>query len=121
MKRGKPLAAILVALTLTGMGGNVWAADQNQGGQPAQPVPRMKCQDRFDGMDSNNDGVVTEEEFMAVPHPRGRSQKVFKSRDANGDGSLTKDEFCAGKGRGAGKGKGAGRGKGRGMGKGPMQ
>jgi hypothetical protein len=93
----------------------VWAADQGEGGQPGQPGPRMMCQDRFDGMDTNHDGVVTEEEFMTVPHPGGRSEEVFKSRNVNGDDSLTEDESCAG------RGEGAGRGKGRGMGKGPMQ
>jgi EF-hand domain pair len=106
MKWGKPVATILAGLILTGMSGSVWAADQSQGGQPGQPVPRMMCQDRFDAMDTNHDGVVTQEEFMAVPHPGGRGDEVFKSRDANGDGTLTKDEFCAGKGKGRGMGKG---------------
>jgi len=109
MKWRKPVTTILAGLILAGMSGSVWAADQSQGGQPRQPVPRMMCQDRFDGMDTNHDGVVTGEEFTAVPHPGGHSEEVFKSRDTNGDGTLTKGEFCAGKGRG------------RGMGKGPMQ
>ena len=109
MKWGEPIATILAGLMLTGMSGGVWAADQSQAGQPGKPVPRMMCQDRFDAMDTNHDGVVTKEEFIAVRHPGGRSEEVFKSRDTNGDGTLSKDEFCAGKG------------KGRGMGKGPMQ
>jgi Ca2+-binding EF-hand superfamily protein len=121
MKWGKPIATILAGLIITGMSGGVSAADQNQAREPGQPVPRMMCQDRFDGMDTNHDGMVTEEEFMAVPHPGGHSEEVFKSRDANGDGSLSKDEFCAGKGKGRGMGKGTGMGKGAGMGRGPMQ
>ena len=91
------------AMILTGMVGSVWAADQSQAGQPGQPVPRMMCQDRFDAMDTNHDGVVTKDEFMAVRHPGGRGEDVFKSRDTNGDGALTKDEFCAGKGMGKGR------------------
>lgn len=94
------------AMILTGMVGSVSAADQSQAGQPGQPVPRMMCHDRFDAMDTNRDGVVTKDEFMAAGHPGGRGEDVFKSRDTNGDGALTKDEFCAGKGMGKGMGKG---------------
>jgi len=106
MKRKKCVASFLAGLILTGMSGSVWAANQNQSGQPSQPVPRMMCQDRFDGMDTNHDGVLTEKEFMAVRHPGGRATEVFKSRDANDDGTLTKDEFCAGKGKGKGMDRG---------------
>jgi hypothetical protein len=106
MKRFSSMIMGLVALSLVGMIGSVWAADQSQVGQPGQPAPRMMCQDRFDAMDTNHDGAVTKEEFMAVSHPGGREKNVFKSRDTNGDGVLTKDEFCAGKGMGRGMGKG---------------
>jgi len=107
MKWGKAVASILAGLVLTGMSGSVWAAEQSQGRQPGQPVPRMMCQDRFDGMDTNHDGVLTKKEFMAVPHPAGPGEEVFESRDANDDGTLIKDEFCAGRGKGRGMGKGA--------------
>jgi len=106
MKWGKPIATILAGVILTGMSCVGWAADQSQGAQPGQPVPRMMCHDRFDAMDANHDGVLTKEEFMAVGHPGGRPEEVFKSRDTDGDGAVSKDDFCAGKGRGRGRGKG---------------
>lgn len=93
-------------LVLTGMVGSVWTADQTPGRTTSPAYPRMMCQDRFNAMDTNHDGVVTKEEFMAVRHPGGRGGEVSKSRDTNGDGILTKDEFCAGKGMGRGMGKG---------------
>ena len=63
----------------------------------------MQCEENFNAMDKNEDGVVTREEFMAVRHPGGHGEQVFQSRDANGDGVLTRDEFCAGKGVGKGQ------------------
>lgn len=106
MKKFRSMVMGFTAMILMGMVGSVWAADQSQAGKPGQPAPQMMCQDRFDAMDTNHDGVVTKEEFMAVSHPGGRGEDVFKSRDTNGDGKLTKDEFCAGKGMGGGMGKG---------------
>ncbi len=94
----------LILLVLVGSG---LAAAQNQLSQTAQPRPRMMCQDRFDAMDTNHDGVVNRDEFMAAKHPGGHGDEVFKSRDTNGDGVLSKEEFCSGKGMGrAGRGQG---------------
>jgi hypothetical protein len=56
------------------------------------------CQQRLDSMDTNKDGKVSKEEFMA------HYEKMFKSTDVDGDGFLTKDELCSGKGMGMGKG-----------------
>jgi hypothetical protein len=51
----------------------------------------LGCQDRFDSLDTNKDGQVTKEEFMAAPHYRGNAEQMFKTMDANVDGSLTKE------------------------------
>jgi hypothetical protein len=102
----KLLLLVVVAAVLLGTAGVGWPADQSQTGQTAQRHPRMRCQERFDAMDTNHDGVVTKDEFMAVRHRGGRGEDVFKSRDQNGDGTLQKGEFCAGKGMGKGMGKG---------------
>lgn len=61
-------------------------------------TPRMTCQDRFQQMDSNKDGTLSKEEFMNFSQGRPRAEDVFKAKDANGDGSLTQDEFCARRG-----------------------
>jgi hypothetical protein len=79
---------------------------QGGAGQGGQARPMMGCQERFYAMDTNKDGKVTRDEFMAQDHPGGHAEDVFKSRDANGDGVLTQDEFCSGKGMGRGMGKG---------------
>jgi len=85
---------------------------QGQGGQGSQ---RMSCQDRFDALDSNHDGKLTLQEFMAAPHHRGNPEEMFKAMDVNGHGYLTKDEFCSGRGRHRG-GMGGGMGQGQGTG-----
>lgn len=43
--------------------------------------------DRFAKTDTNGDGVISRDEFMA------RAAKRFEKMDANGDGSLSKDEM----------------------------
>ena len=66
----------------------------------------MQCEENFNAMDKNKDGVVPREEFMAVRHPGGRGEDVFSYKDVNGDGKITKEEFCSRKGPGPGKGGG---------------
>jgi Ca2+-binding EF-hand superfamily protein len=85
---------------------------QWQGGQGA---PRMSCQERFDVMDTNHDGKLTKEEFMAAPHHRGNPEEMFNAMDVNRHGYITKDEFCSGRGRGR-HGTGGGMGQGQGAG-----
>ena len=107
MKHFKPvvLAVSMTAFLLGGMASAQW-----QGGQGA---PKMSCQERFDALDTNHDGKLTKEEFMAAPHHRGNPEEMFKAMDVNGHGYITKEEFCSGRGRGRhGMGGGAGQGAG---------
>jgi hypothetical protein len=90
---------------------------QGKGGQGTAPV--MGCQQRFEAMDTNKDGQVSKDEFLAAEHHRDNPEQMFKAWDANGDGHLTKDELCSDKGMGMGQG--MGRGMGQGMGKGMGQ
>jgi hypothetical protein len=83
---------------------------QGKGGQGAAPM--MECQQRFGSMDTNKDGQVSKDEFLAAPHQRDNSEQTFKAMDVNGRGSLTKDQFCSGKGMGMGQGTGKGMGTG---------
>jgi hypothetical protein len=107
MKHFKPvvLAVSVTAFLIGGMASAQW-----QGGQGA---PKMSCQERFDALDTNHDGKLTKEEFMAAPHHRGNPEEMFKAMDVNGHGYITKEEFCSGRGRGRhGMGGGAGQGAG---------
>jgi hypothetical protein len=87
---------------------------QGKGGQGAAPM--MGCQQRFDAMDTNKDGQVSKDEFLAAPHQRENPEQMFKAMDVKGRGYLTKDEFCSGTGMGQGMGTGMGMGKGMGTG-----
>ncbi len=97
------LVGLVTVFLVAGMAFAQW-----QGGQGAQ---RMGCQERFDALDTNHDGKLTLEEFMAAPHNRGNAEQMFKAMDVNVHGYITKEEFCSGQGMGR-------RGKGRGMGQG---
>lgn len=59
------------------------SGSQRQGGLPGEN-PAMVM---FRALDTNGDGVVTEEEFLA-PH-----EQRFDAMDTNGDGRLTPEEF----------------------------
>lgn len=63
--------------------------------------PAMQCETNFDAMDTNHDGLVTKEQFLALPHHGRRNpEEAFKAMDRDNDGTLTREEFCAGKGGG---------------------
>ncbi|HON79139.1 MAG TPA: hypothetical protein PK544_11660 [Spirochaetota bacterium] len=48
---------------------------------------RPNCQQHLRGMDTNNDGKVSRDEWNAF------HQKMFQNKDANNDGFLTQDEL----------------------------
>jgi hypothetical protein len=103
---------VLVGLVAVFFGAGVAFAQGGGQGKGGQGAPGPGCQERFVSLDTNKDGQVTKDEFMAAPHHRDNAEQMFKTMDVNGDGSLTKDEFCSGKGMGMGKGMGQGQGKG---------
>lgn len=72
--------------------------------QSEQASPVMRCQEKFEQLDTNKDGKVSYEEFTAVAHPVGNPELIFKGRDKDADGFLTIEEFCLGKGMGRGAG-----------------
>ena len=111
MKRFK-LVVLVGLVTVFSIAGIAFAqgGGQGKGGQGAAPM--MGCQQRFDAMDTNKDGQVSKDEFLAAPHQRENPEQMFKAMDVNGRGYLTKDDFCSGKGMGMGKGMGQGQGKG---------
>jgi hypothetical protein len=111
------LVGLVTAFIASGMA-FAQGGGQGKGGQGAAPM--MGCQQRFDAMDTNKDGQVTKDEFLAAPHHRSNAEQMFNTMDVNGRGYLTKDDLCSGKGMGMGKGMsgGMGQGMGKGMGQG---
>jgi len=112
------LVGLVTVFFITGMA-FAQGGGQGKGGQGAAPM--MGCQQRFDAMDTNKDGQVSKDEFLAAPHQRDNPEEMFKAMDVNKHGYLTKDEFCSGKGMGMGKGMGGGMGQGMGKGMGQGQ
>ncbi|XP_055998825.1 uncharacterized protein LOC130046568 [Ostrea edulis] len=62
----------------------------------AQSAERLPC--NLEEYDSNEDGEVSQEEFLTVAQSHGRTeddlvQKTFAIADTDGDGFVTTDEF----------------------------
>ena len=77
------LTALSVAL-LAGTAATVVAADQKPG------RPHQTGQTYFDKLDTDKDGAVSRDEFMAAQALR------FQALDKNKDGAVSKDEYTAG-------------------------
>jgi hypothetical protein len=69
---------------------------QSMGGQGAASM--TGCQQRFDAMDTNKDGQVSKDEFLAAPPEWDNTEQRFQAMDVNGHGYLKKAEFCSSKG-----------------------
>jgi Ca2+-binding EF-hand superfamily protein len=55
--------------------------------------PAKAASKRIASADTNSDGVITKQEWLAVW--QNRAEKRFKAMDANGDGNVTKEELTA--------------------------
>ena len=77
------MRAIIFSLTILMM--SPLALADHHGGK-GKGRPHQKRGGHFKMMDTNNDGKVSKDEFMA------RTTKRFTEMDANGDGFITKDE-----------------------------
>lgn len=92
------LSLIVIAGVILSLSGMVFA-QTGQGGS-GRFDPRAMCQQRFDKMDTNQDGTVNKEEFMAA------QEEMFRMRDGDSNGQLTKEEFCPERPAGMGMGMG---------------
>ena len=98
-------AVLIGSVAVFFLGGMALAQGGGQGkGRPGAPM--AGCQQRFDSIDTNHDGKISQEEFEV------HAEEMFKSMDANGDGALVKDELTCCKGMGGCMGKGVGLGMG---------
>ncbi len=82
------LAALAAAALLSACAGSPASAPATQG-QPARPAGGHGLEAFLGSYDTNRDGQVTRAEFDAV-----RLQR-FRAADTNGDGVLTEDEYVA--------------------------
>ena len=78
------MMAIVVATTAMFLGGNYVLAQD-------RPAPGGWKHDKFDAMDTNNDGKISYEEYMA--YHQKLSEERFKSLDADGNGFVTHEEY----------------------------
>ena len=82
------------------------AADGDKPKKPADGKPGEGKRDpaeMFKKLDTNGDGVVTKDEFMAGPRAKedpAKAEERFKSLDKKGTGKITLEEFKAGMGGG---------------------
>lgn len=76
------------------------AAEKAAGDKTAQKEegPRRDPEAMFKKLDTNNDGSISKEEYLAGPFGKRdatRAEESFKKRDKDGNGSLSLEEFKA--------------------------
>ncbi|MFW5739923.1 MAG: EF-hand domain-containing protein [Myxococcota bacterium] len=115
-KRGYEQAAILATVVAVGLGGckSDGAEAESRTSYPARAAPGLGCEDSFRSLDTNDDGQISRDEFMAVQHRGSNPGAVFDHRDVDESETLTLAEFCSGGGHGRGMGPGMGHGRGMG-------
>ena len=96
MKKHNILFTVLLAVSVASI--SAWAAGPQKGNPPPRPV--------FSDFDTNNDGYISPEEFLAFQSDRrqeraesgGRMQNAgqrpeFSELDTDGDNLISEDEF----------------------------
>lgn len=75
------------------------AADKPKKGGPGGDKPHMTPEEIFKKLDTDGDGSLSKEEFMAGPKAKAdpaKGEEHFKAMDKDNDGKLTLEEFKAG-------------------------
>ncbi len=89
------LGALLLSASLA------LAADGDKPKKPggdAGKGPRGNPEAVFKKADSNGDGSLSKDEFLATPRAKedpAKAEKIFAAKDKDGDGKLSKEEFSA--------------------------
>lgn len=85
----KPLSTLLACSVLLSASALSYAADETaptNGQMPMAGKMQQKMQQHLKETDTNGDGNISKQEFMAG------CEKRFQKMDANGDGQITKEE-----------------------------
>lgn len=61
--------------------------------ETAEAGPQNRERPSFAGVDANDDGKLSLEEFSRMGSRRGTPREMFERLDTNGDGHVTEDEF----------------------------
>lgn len=78
------------------------AADAPKKGEGKPGEGKRNPEEMFKKLDTNGDGSVSKDEWMAGPMAKrdaAKGEERFKSLDKNGDGKLSLEEFKAGGGK----------------------
>ncbi|RBP43691.1 EF hand domain-containing protein [Roseimicrobium gellanilyticum] len=92
-----------IILTLGAMLLSATLALAAEGDKPGKPPgggdrPRGNPEEFFKKLDTNSDGAISKEEYLASPRAKEnaeRAEKGFAAKDKDKDGKLTKEEFLA--------------------------
>jgi Ca2+-binding EF-hand superfamily protein len=90
----KPILTTIAALAVGAAFAT--AAGDAKSAEAAKPVaekPKRDLEEIFKTKDTNSDGFISKEEFLAGAKNPEMAERVFKKKDTNGDGKLSKEEF----------------------------
>ena len=87
----KHILTILSALVVTA----TFATAEDKPAAPAAEKPKHNPEEMFKKKDSNSDGSVSKEEFLAGAKDAAKAEEAFKHKDKDSDGKLSKEEFSA--------------------------
>lgn len=80
---------IILAASLAAGAAHAQGPNGQAGGQPQQPTPEQ----RFQEMDTNNDGKVTRQEFLSAAEVHWT--RMLSRMDTSKDSMVSKEEFLA--------------------------
>lgn len=90
----------LCALAICGVM-SLQAADEGKPKKPGEGKPgegKRNPEEIFKKLDTNNDGSISKEEFLAGPRAKqdpAKAEERFKALDKNSDGKISLEEFKA--------------------------